>query len=91
MDEWAGQMIPLFAAASFTQIEWPYIWMAAFFTFRLFDYPQTPGNPACRAIRGASGIMLDDFAGRPVCILHNFFRYIYLLHFFFKKTGSRVV
>jgi len=60
MDEWAGQMIPLFAAASFTQIEWPYIWMAAFFTFRLFDILKPLGIRRAEQYRGASGIMLDD-------------------------------
>ena len=56
IDEWAGLLIPL----SFSSLESPATWLAAFALFRLFDIWKPGPVRAAERLPGASGVMADD-------------------------------
>jgi phosphatidylglycerophosphatase A len=63
MDEWAGQLIPLFVmflipdlSASGTIL----VWVGAFVLFRFFDIYKPLGIDRTQHFSGAAGIMIDD-------------------------------
>jgi phosphatidylglycerophosphatase A len=63
MDEWAGQLIPLFVLFLIPELSASgtiFTWIAAFGLFRFFDILKPLGIDRLQGFSGAAGIMFDD-------------------------------
>lgn len=63
LDEWAGQMIPLFLVFIFPERlvnHIPILFFLSFIIFRLFDILKPFGISAIEQLGGAKGVVLDD-------------------------------
>jgi phosphatidylglycerophosphatase A len=63
MDEWAGQLVPLFVlflVPELSSLGTILTWIGAFVMFRFFDIAKPLGIDRLQNLPGAAGIMLDD-------------------------------
>lgn len=82
IDEWAGQMIPLFIIVIYPEIGFPILFTGAFLLFRLFDITKPFGIDALQQFKGASGIMFDDILA-GIYALGTLFFLIFAYYTFF--------
>lgn len=82
MDEWAGQMIPLFNLFFFPEPSPLLIFSLSFLFFRFFDIVKPFGIHRIQSMKGAAGIMLDDILA-GVYALGTVFFVIFTYYTFF--------
>ncbi|MCC5927561.1 MAG: phosphatidylglycerophosphatase A [Bacteroidetes bacterium] len=82
MDEWAGQVLPLFIIPLYPEINPILLVTFSFLLFRLFDITKPLGIDSIQNLPGAAGVMLDDILA-GLYALGTLFFVIFIYYTFF--------